>query len=100
MVLMREVTAAWTIFGMRWMSCRTPSMRKRIRLSSRLGSMWMSLARLSKACWSMNSTALTTCWSDDSISVSLFIRTSCSRLPRSMPELRSRSARLTEWRRP
>ena len=32
-------------------------------LSSRLGSMWMSLGALSKACWSRNSTALTTCWS-------------------------------------
>ena len=37
MVLMREMTAACTIFGIDWMSCSTPSMRKRIRLELALG---------------------------------------------------------------
>src|ERR1043165_8063345 len=44
-VLRREVMARLTSFGTRWISCSTPSMRKRITAFSRSGSMWMSLAR-------------------------------------------------------
>ncbi len=45
MVLRREVMARLTRRGTRWISCSTPSMRKRIMACSRLGSTWMSEAR-------------------------------------------------------
>ena len=40
-----EVMARFTSLGTRWISWSTPSMRKRIRACSRLGSMWMSEER-------------------------------------------------------
>ena len=44
-ILRREVMARLTSFGTRWISCSTPSMRKRMLACSRFGSMWMSEAR-------------------------------------------------------
>ncbi len=49
MILKRLAMAPWTALGMRWMGWSTPSMRIRMIDSSRRGSMWMSLARCSKA---------------------------------------------------
>ena len=46
---MRDTNAGWTALGVLWMVCSMPSIRSRTSLASRLGSMWMSLARWSKA---------------------------------------------------
>ena len=42
MILMRETTPETIRFGTRAASCRTPSTRKRTRISSSSGSKWMS----------------------------------------------------------
>ena len=61
-------------------------MRRRTSARSRLGSMWMSLARWSKAYCRSRSTARTTCWSELSSSASVPMSTNCSRLPMSSEE--------------
>ena len=48
----RVVTPAVSRFGIRWATCRTPSMRKRTTSSFSCGSTWMSLAP-SSAAWKM-----------------------------------------------
>ena len=50
MILMRETTPATIRFGTRALSCRTPSIRKRMRMSPSSGSKWMSDAPSATAC--------------------------------------------------
>ena len=60
MILMRETTPATMRFGTRAVSWSTPSIRKRIRISSSSGSKWMSDAPSATACPRMLLTSLIT----------------------------------------
>ena len=83
---MRLVIAASTEAGIWYTWCSTPSMRKRTSPASRRGSMWMSLARCSKAYCHSQSTTLTMCASlASTVLLALPSSTSCSRLE--SPEL-------------
>jgi hypothetical protein len=79
-ILMRLVMAASTGAGIWYTWCSTPSMRKRTSPTSRRGSMWMSLARCSKAYCHSQSTTLTMCASlASSDLLALPSSTSCSK---------------------
>jgi hypothetical protein len=82
---MRLVTAAQTWSGSSYTVFSTPSIRKRTTPISRRGSMWMSLARCSKAYCSSQSTMLTMCWSLASGSRLEPSSSICSRLPIGRP---------------
>ncbi len=96
-ILMRLVIAARTAAGIWYTWCSTPSMRKRTMPCSRRGSMWMSLARCSKAYCHSQSTMRTMCASLASNCLSLLpSSTSCSKLESPLAALAVRLAPLID----
>src|SRR5664280_743897 len=96
MILSRETTPAWILFGERITSCRTPSIRKRTRMSCSVGSMWMSEAR-SLIAWVMSRLTNLTIGASSTISLTWARSSSCS--PASIDVVSSSSSSSPRWNR-